>query len=145
MAPLWLTLPHLDVAVVDRIIGDARSGAVSTATSAGEVEAIRFRDFTSIAFSSAVAVVLHSNAEGRLLAVIGAVSLELHGVGSGGHRAALVANAAEEGYLFDADLGVGGVVGELKLTLKAVVMCPLRVVVELDLATSAVDERTVAL
>jgi hypothetical protein len=36
MAPLRLTLPHPDVAAGDRIIGDARSGAVSTGTGKGE-------------------------------------------------------------------------------------------------------------
>src|SRR5262245_19835752 len=97
MAPLRLTLPHLDVATIYCIIGDARSGIVSTAASAGEVEAVRFHAFTStFAFSSTFAVVLHAHAKARVLAVVGAVSLELHRVRSGRHRAALVAEAAEE-------------------------------------------------
>src|SRR5499433_1826470 len=92
---VWLTvrLAHLDVAAVDRIIGDARSGAVTTAPRAGEVKAIRFRTFSP---SSTFAVVLHAHAKARVVAVVGAVSLELHRVGSGGYRATLVADAAEE-------------------------------------------------
>src|SRR5215831_9425434 len=95
---VWLTvrLAHLDVAVVDRIIGDVLCGVVTTAAGAGEEEAVRFRDPTStFAFSSTFAVVLHADAKARVLAVVGAVSLELHRVRSGGHRAALVAEAAE--------------------------------------------------
>jgi hypothetical protein len=52
--PVQLTLPHLDVAAIDRVISRARSGVVSTTAGAGEIEA----------------VVLHAHAKGRVGAVL---------------------------------------------------------------------------
>ena len=124
-------LAHLDVAAADRA-----SGAVSTAAGADEVEAVRFR-------ASTFAVVLHAHADARVLAVVGAASLELQRVCGGGHRAALVADAAAEGQLVDMDVGADGTVAELELAFEAAV-CPLRVEVEVDLATAAVGEKAAA-
>ena len=135
-----LTLPHLDVAAVDRVIGSALSSAVSTAAGAGKIEAVCFH--AAIA-ASTFAVVLHAHAKGRVLAVVGAVSLELHRVGSGGHRAALVADAAEECYLVDVDLGVGGMIVELEIALEAAVG-PRRIETEVNVATNVGGKRAAA-
>lgn len=126
--PLQLTLPHLDVAA-----DDLASNTVSTAGGAGEEEVIVSAAFLSL--FPAVVVVAHAHAEARLSAVEGSASLELNRVGSGGHRTALVAQAAEEGQLAESDSDACRAVVELEPAFEdaaKTAITPLRVEVKVD-------------
>ena len=127
-APLQLTLSHPDVAA-----DDLASNAVSTAGGAGEEEVVV--PTASFNLFPAFVIVAHAHAKAGLSAIEGAVSLELHGVGSGGHRTALVAQAAEEGQLVESDSDACDAIVELETAFEDAAepaITPLSFEVEVD-------------